>query len=1007
MNSPSRLRLFQVLAILVSVLLWSGASDGQVLRRPLLPRRQPLQGTSAAAFLGQPFGVGYAHFELPPDTDLSIFQNRELVLTEKRGRAYYMTYDNQPVRTAIRNLLGLETTLLGRPIKVQVYFLFVGIEPLELTLHADRLHTLTVTPTDNRAAFQPVLAEWWDHYTKWSRKLFQNDEYPLVADQYLQLMLGRRLGLQPPKEPLWTSVLADGGGVNKALGTVLGAESVRLALQKERWQREANAGQVADRPLPAPVQIPEVIFAPADPNIAIEPIARAVPQECMYVRFGSFSNFLWFTDTMDEWGGDLRCLIAFRGVDYEVRQRQERQLALKQSALARVLGPTVIADVALIGTDTFMREGAAMGMLFQARNNLALGTDINGQRTNAQQANPDAVLETVDIAGEKVSFLHTPDNRIRSYYAASGDYHLVTTSRRIIERFLEVAKANGAGSLGDSAEFRSTRTQMPLARPDTVFVYLGDAYFRNLTSPQYRIEMTRRMQSLNEIDEWQLAQWTAKHEGITDLSRDNLIRLGYLPPTFNQHADGGQLVVPATGRPSDSLRGGKGTFVPVPDMPVTTVTTGEEQAYAEFARDYAQNGQRLKSVMVGIQRFAVPAEQSNGEIRERVLLDVKAAPVSTSGSDLQKYFSAPTLEAAQPLPEDALLLQVASWNSLGILGQPAVLTPNNYVIGVRNSGFAWQVQPQLNAAVPAQLTDAKLYAAAWPQPGMLKVLGARDAAQINAQAGPQPLPGAMPGVPQVWQQNRAKLSVVSWDQPTLQDVAARFPLGQAERPANIRLYVSDLSTSKLRDFVNGSGYIRARQVSSGNIHFMQNLIYQLGVPAEHAKALGEDLIMGKFQDPLGGQYEATVTQDGLPQWRSTAWTGAAERLVGSVPPDFVAPPLGWFRGMTLEAALYPNEYLAKVEIEMKRDPAALAREQEAAGKNQPALPLFNLPKFLQQDPPLDKATAPKSAPADPKVVPPSVLKPSDVPTIPMPPPPPATKVPETIPPPPVPNAPVK
>jgi hypothetical protein len=1007
----SRLRVIQVVVLVVAALLCSNAIDGQVLRRPLLPRRQERQGPSAAAFLGQPFGVAYANFELPPDTDLSIFQNRELVLTEKRGRAYYMTYDNQQIRTALRNLLGLQTTLLGRPVKVGVHFLFVGTEPLELTLHADRAYTLTITPQENRAAFQPALADWWDHYTKWSRKLFQNDEYPLVADQYLQLMLGRRLGLQPPKEPLWTSVLANGGGLNKAVGTLLGAESVRLALQKERWEREANAGQAVDRPLPVPAQIPPVDFAPADPNVAIEPIARAVPQECLYTRFGSFSNFLWFTDTMDEWGGDLRCLIAFRGVDYEVRQRQERQLALKQSALARVLGPTVIADVALIGTDTFMREGAAMGMLFQARNNAALSGDIAGQRAVALKANPDATLEDIEISGQKVSYLHTPDNRLRSFYVASGDYHLVATSRRMIERFLEVAKANGAGSLGDSAEFRSTRTQLPLARPDTVFVYLGDAYFRNLTSPQYRIEMTRRMQSLNEIDEWQLAQWAAKHEGIADLSRENLLKLGYLPPTFNQHADGGQLVIPATGRPSDSLRGGKGTFIPVPDMPVTTITAGEEQAYAEFARDYAQNGQRLKSVMVGIQRFAVPAEQSNGEIRERVLFDIKAAPVSNSGADLQKYLSAPTLDAAQPLPEDALLLQVASWNSLGILGQAELRTPNNYVIGVRNSGFAWHEQPQFNAPVPAQLTDAKLYAAAWPQPGMLRILGARDAAQIAG--GAQPLPGGMLPGPQLWQQNRAKLSVVSWDQPTLQDVATRFPLGQAERPANVRLYVSDLSTSKLRDYVNGAGFIRARQVSSGNVHFLQNLIYQIGVPAEHAKALGEDLIMGKFLDPLGGQYEATVTADGLPQWRSTAWTGGSEKLVGSVPPEFVAPPLAWFRGMTLEAALYPNEYLAKVEIEMKRDPAALAREQEAAGKNQlPALPAFNLPKFLQLDPPTGKAapappvpTAPLPPAADPKAVPPSVLKPSETPTIPMPLSPPAVKAPEVVPPPPVPNPP--
>ncbi len=1024
-----RHRVIQLVVVLITSLLWSQASDAQLLRRPLLPRRQPQQqAPTAAAYLGQPFGVGYATFELPGDTDLSIFQNRELVLTEKRGRAYYMTYDSQPMRTALRNLLGLQSTLLGQPIKVKVHFLFVGIEPLELTLHADRAHTLVITPQDDRAAFQPALAEWWDNYTKWSRKLFQNDEDPLVADQYLQLMLGRRLGLAAPKEPLWSSLLADGGGLNKALGTILGAESVRLALQKDRWLREAQAGQVADRPLPVAVQPPPVEYGPIDPNVAIEPIARAVPHECMYVRFGSFSNFQWFTDTMEEWGGDLRNLIAFRGVDYEINARQQRQLALKQSALGRVLGPTVIADVAMIGMDTFMREGAAMGMLFQAKSNFALSSDFNSQRTAAQKENADATLETVDIAGQKVSYLHTPDNRIRSFYVTSGDYHLVTTSRRMVERFLEVAKANGGGSLGDSPEFRYARTQMPLARPDTVFAYLSDAYFRNLTSPQYRIEMTRRMQALNEIDEWQLAQWTAKHEGITDLSLENLVKFGYLPPTFNQHADGGRLIFPENGgRPLDALRGGKGTFTPIPDLPITSVTASEEAAYAEFTKEYAQLWKRMDPVMAGIQRFAVPAEQSGGEIRERVLIDLKISPVANRGNDLQKYLAPPTLDAAQPLPEDALLLQIASWSEVGLLGQPAQQIPNNYALGVRNSGFNWQFQPQFNAPMPAQLTDAKLYLAAWPQPGMLRMLGARPVAPLNGPIGPQPLQNGMLGVPPLWQQNRATLSAISWDQATLQDVALRFPLGQAERPANVRLFVSDLNSSKLRDYVNGMGYYRARQVSAGNIHFLQNLIYQIGVPAEHAKALGEDLLMGKFLDPLGGQYEATVTPAGLPQWRSTAWTAATEQLRGSVPPDFVSPPLGWFRGMSAEVALYPNEYIGRVEIEMKRNPVAVAAEKETADKDKPALPFFSLPKFLQQDPPAGNAvpnpvpvTAPPTVPpavptvpAIPNTVPPSVMKPavprlpSDTPTIPMPPPPPATKQPEAVPPPPVPNLPVK
>ena len=31
-----------------------------------------------------------------------------------------------------------------------------------------------------------------------------------------------------------------------------------------------------------------------------------VPVECLYVRFGSFPNFLWLRHRIDEWGGEVR-----------------------------------------------------------------------------------------------------------------------------------------------------------------------------------------------------------------------------------------------------------------------------------------------------------------------------------------------------------------------------------------------------------------------------------------------------------------------------------------------------------------------------------------------------------------------------------------------------------------------------------------------------------------------------------------------------------------------------
>ena len=91
-----------------------------------------------------------------------------------------------------------------------------------------------------------------------------------------------------------------------------------------------------------------------------------VPAECFYVRFGSFANFLWLQDTLAKWGGDAQNLIALRGLDRGMSRHIEKELVLKQTVLSRMLGDTVIADVAIIGTDTFFREGACYGILFHA-----------------------------------------------------------------------------------------------------------------------------------------------------------------------------------------------------------------------------------------------------------------------------------------------------------------------------------------------------------------------------------------------------------------------------------------------------------------------------------------------------------------------------------------------------------------------------------------------------------------------------------------------------------------
>ena len=330
-----------------------------------------------------------------------------------------------PVREEVGGILR---GILDRPPRTTLYFLFRGAEPLELSLEARESIPLRVVPLNDPAAHRRLLQQWWQQYAKPAGLFQPKPDYPPVVDNYLTSTLARRLNLRLPQEKQTQSAYAE---LRHELGLNVGTESLRMAMMQDRILGLNNLDQPADQPLPEPLPPPALEVPEPAADVKIEPIAMRVPAECFYARFGSFANFLWLQDTLAKWGGDVQNLIALRGLDRGMSSRMEKQLVLKQTVLSRMLGDTVIADVAIIGTDMFFREGASYGILFQARNNLALSASLAQQR-HERLAAGGVKEEKVKIGGREVSYLSSPDGTVRSYYVADGDFHFVTTSKHLV-----------------------------------------------------------------------------------------------------------------------------------------------------------------------------------------------------------------------------------------------------------------------------------------------------------------------------------------------------------------------------------------------------------------------------------------------------------------------------------------------------------------------------------------------------------------------------------------------
>jgi hypothetical protein len=849
--------------------------------------------------------------DVPQASEADATGSAVVLVTDREGRVFYpATTGTQPqAGRAVRNLveriqrprlraLGELATAApgGRP---ATYFLFVGQEPLQISLQSSRQSTpVTVRPSLDDVAHRRLVERWWRAYAETRRGLgllTRQPDYSPMAETYLQSMLARRLGLTLPERrgvKSWEDVFG------QELGLSVASEPIRVSMLQERMLGRSALGQEARLAMPASIPSPAAAPAALPADVKVEPIALRVPEECLYLHFGNYPNYLWYSDMTVRWGGDLRNLLAERGVRYDLNERSQRQLILRPTDLSRLFGPTVIADVAIIGTDLYQPDGAAIGMLFQARNGLLLGSSLSSERAAALRANKDAKEEKVEIAGRRVSFIHTPNQAIRSFYAVDGDFHLVTTSRTVMRRFLETS--SGQGSLGRSKEFRAARAQHPADGKDTVFAYLSSAFFRNLVRPEYRVEISRRLQAAADIDALQLAQLAAAAERRPGDTIEQLRAGGFLPAEFGPRPDGSQAVI---GRDEvhDSLRGARGSFIPVPDVEVTRVTPAEADAFERFRQYYVEQFGPVEPIQVAIRRTAL-----KGGGRERVVIDATMGPLNRRRYDsiAGKLGEADTLRLA-PVAGDVLFFE-------------AILSRQRLFVGLRDFGAPPET-PQggvgglLNLLPTGQLRNLLYgYLGTVGETGPLGVL---DRSIVT----PPDASGFARSLGLLWRRDLPPFHVFSLHREILEQVTPQLRLEQAERPAQVRVHVADLSQAGVAPMAQKAAYRRALTGTEGNLRLIHSMIAQFHVPPADAVRAAELLLGVDLICPLGGRYEYRKQADGSGCWTSTALDSPPPS--GSTAVSF--PPLNWFRGLTADARLTERQATIHAEVDMELSAGAV------------------------------------------------------------------------------------
>ncbi|MCH5372846.1 MAG: hypothetical protein JJ992_02630 [Planctomycetes bacterium] len=845
-----------------------------------------------------------------PDESDRAWSAQSLYLEEGTGRTCYPVFTEGAVRRVLGRVLGVDGA--DRPGELSVLFLFKGDQPLKLTLTTPGTQELVLNPirASTPRLYDRLLLRWWREYHARARQQEDSSDYPPLVETYLTSMLSRRLGLAPPLlSRIENRSLTE---PYETLQLVTGVESLRLDMLKRSNLGELNGDRSASIPLP-----PEIPWSPAPPldiapDVEIEAMATRVPEECFYVRFGTFENYLWLERLQKDYGGDIGRMVTLRGYDAGLSQRVQQQLALRTSVLAEFVGPRILADVALIGRDLYLREGAALGLLFQASNSSIFASDLARQRSAALEEQRDAGASEVKvtIGGREVSLLSTPDNRLRSYYVADGDFHLVTTSRAIVERFIEVCEGRGRGSLSESAEFRHARTVMPTSREDTIFVYFGTSFLQGLLSPQYQVELARRLRAATDLELMLMATWAAFGERQPHGSIPELVRGGFLPTGFGQRPDGSKPIISGD-TVADSLRGGRGSFTPVPDVKITGITREEADRLARQAAFYGESWKRMDPLMVGIKRYAL-----DGPDMERIVIDAHVSPfVQDKYGWMTSLIGPPTPLRIRPADGDVITAQVVL---RGGLLSPQVPVHHLFV-GIQDHAPLSDMAPRGLLGYLSLLRTTPGYLGAWPKPGFL------DWLPLGLGGGPPDAQGYSRLLLGVWRRQWQDFSALAFDPELLSRVTPQLIPEETDKAAQIRVHVSDLTGTKLSEWVDNLAYGRAYLASLGNARLLHAMSQQLGVPRRDALRAAEHLLDARLVCSLGGEYE---WDDSRGMWTSSAWPqDDPERR----PPDYEAPLLEWFRGLDGDLIMDEDHVVVNATLDIQRKPSER--------------PTFQLPRF--------------------------------------------------------------
>jgi hypothetical protein len=446
--------------------------------------------------------------------------------------------------------------------------------PIVLTLH-NRFsgETLEVqwSPESSEAGGPELLRDW---------ALLRTASWRLMGDAESATVLGWWLrqtptlyGLDPvhpqdrrPRNPGPRTTAFNVMGGRAAIQETLQLENIS---DPETHRLDHDATVAIDQIPGVQVKAHEYAALLQDRQVGRLPLAELVPADRLFAWFPQPGALPDFLDAGSDFGFGLSSGITGNSLNYELTDRYLARLGLNETQVRTLLESGALTELAIVLPDLHFIDGTDLTVIARlADSGLAsraltlLGLDDLTEPLTRRLADGDSV-----------------------HWLKQGDLLILSSQRTELDRVLELARSDGAGSLGQSAEFRYMLTLLPPRQGTQGYIYLSDPFIRRLTGPEAKIGQLRRLTARAQMEALAAGALlhALDHPG-TRPSADDLLAMGYAPrlggfepSTFSLDAQG-KIRSEEFGHPAN--------LKTLLDHPITRATPAEAAAYDTYRENY-------------------------------------------------------------------------------------------------------------------------------------------------------------------------------------------------------------------------------------------------------------------------------------------------------------------------------------------------------------------------------------------------------------------------------------